>query len=154
MATYTSFKRGGSTGAANAYTARADGYISTQFDIAKFVSKDAFVKGDVETLLTIPARTKLVIEAVYPDTTLVLGGTPVFSLGDGSSGTLFINASANVTAGTSMTLATTSKVYDAASTLLLTLNNTTGTVTSGKFTVVYRMIDLSANPDATATPSV
>ena len=154
MTTYTSFKVGGSTGVVNAANNRPRGIQSMQFDVAKFVSVNAFVKGDIETLLTIPARTKLIIHAVYVDTTLVLGGTPVFSLGDGSSATQWVNASANVTAATSMTLANTEKTYDAAGVLNVTLNNSTGTVTSGKFSVIYELLDLSANPVAQASVSV
>lgn len=153
MTTYTTFKVGGSTGAVNAFTNRDEGYQSVQFDIAQFVAQNAFVKGDIETLLTIPARSKLVIHAVYPDTALVLGGTPVFSLGDSGSGTQWINASSNITAGTSFTLANTTKLYDAADVLNVTLNST-GTVTSGKFTVIYSIFDCSANPVAQASTQV
>lgn len=154
MTTYTSFKVGGSTGTLNESANRPLGYQSIQFDIAQFVSVNSFVKGDIETLLTIPARSRLAIHAVYNDTTLALGGTPVFSLGDAGSGTQWVNASSNVTANVSHTLANTVKTYDTADVLNVTLNNSTGTVATGKFTIVYSIYDCSASPVAQANTPV
>lgn len=150
MATYTTFKMGGTKGTANAFNNLTIGMQKPQFDVAQFVAVNSFVKGDVETLLTIPARSRLVIHAVYVDTALVLGGTPVFSLGDTGSATQWVNASSNITANTSMTLANTTKTYDTADVLNVTLNNSTGTVTSGTFTIVYSLYDCLASPIAQA----
>lgn len=144
MTARTGFIVGGSTGTPNAINSLARGSQKYQWDIAKFVSVDSFVAGDTEKLIIIPARTFFVLHAVYADTTLALGGTPVFSLGDSSSGTLFVNASSNVTANTSFTIATASKIYDAANYVIVTLNNSTGTVATGKFTMIYELIDCSA----------
>lgn len=144
MTARTGFIVGGTVGTPNSFNALGRGVQKYQWDVAKFVSVDSFVAGDTEKLIVIPARTLLVIHAVYPDTALALGGTPVFSLGDSGSATRYINASSNITAGTSFTIATTSKLFDTADYLLLTLNNSTGTVTSGTFTVVYELIDCSA----------
>lgn len=154
MAAYTSFKVGGSTGALNENANRPQGYQSIQFDVAKFVSVNAFVSADTETLLTIPARTRLAIHAVYNDSALALGGTPVFSLGDSGSATQWVNASSNITTQTSHTLANTVKTYDTADVLKVTLSNSSGTVTSGKFTIIYSLFDCSANPVAQASTSV
>jgi len=144
MTARTGFTVGGSTGTPNSFNSLTRGAQKYQWDIAKFVSTDTFVSGDTEKLIVIPARTQLIIHGVYPDTTLVLGGTPVFSLGDSGSATRFINASSNVTANTSFTLAATSRIYDTADQLIVTLSNSSGTVTSGKFTIVYELIDLTA----------
>jgi hypothetical protein len=154
MATYTSFKFGGATGVVNAANNRPRGLQSVQFDIAKFVAVNGFVSGDVETLLTIPANTRLEIFGVRNDSALALGTTPVFSLGDSSSATLWVNASTVITTGTYQTLATASKVYSAADVLKVTLSNASGTVTSGTFSILYELIDLSANPVAQAAVSV
>jgi hypothetical protein len=155
MATFpTQFKIGGSTGAVNAVGTRLDGYQAIQFDTSLWVAA-GYVKTDVATLLTIPARTKFVLEAVYSDNTVSWGTTPTFSLGDSGSATLYINAQTPGASGASIaTMATTSKIYDAASAITVTLNNASGTVTSGKFTIVYRLTDLSAAPVAQAAISV
>lgn len=154
MTAYNSFKIGGAVGTVNEMVNRALGYQSIQFDVAKFVAVNAFVSGDSENIISIPARSQLILYGVVPDTTLVLGTTPSFNLGDSAAATTFINASANVTAGTFFALAATSKTYATADTLKVTISNASGTVTSGTFTIVYAIVDLSANPVAQASVSV
>jgi hypothetical protein len=155
MATFpTQFKVGGSTGAANAFLNRDDGYFSIQFNIADWVAK-GYVKTDVATLFTIPARSRFVLEAVYSDNTVSFGTTPTLSLGDSAGGTTFINAQTPGAANVRIaTVALSSKIYDTADAITMTLNNASGTVTSGLITVVGRILDLSANPVAQASVSV
>lgn len=149
----TQFKVGGSTGNANAFVNRDDGYFSIQFDVSKWVA-GGVVKGDVVTLLTIPARSRFILEAVYSDNTVAFGTTPTLSLGDSGAGTTFINAQTPGAANVRIaTVALASKIYDAADAITMTLNNASGTVTTGLVTLVGRILDFSANPVATATPA-
>lgn len=150
----TQFKVGGATGAANAFVNRDDGYQAIQLNVANWVA-GGYLKGDVTTILSIPARSKFVLEAVYMDNTVSFGTTPTISVGDGSAGTTFINAQTPGAANVSVaTVALSTKIYDAANGITVTLNNASGTVTSGLITVVYRLIDLTTNPVAQASVSV
>lgn len=150
----TQFKVGGTTGNANAFNSRDDGYFSMQFNIAAWVAA-GYLKGDVATLFTVPARTRFILEAVYSDNTVAFGATPTLSLGDSSAGTTFINAQTPGAANVRIaTVALASKIYDAADSITMTLNNASGNVTTGLITVVGRFLDFSASPVAQATVSV
>lgn len=145
MTAYTTFKRGGTVG--TPVGQRHRGVQAHQWDIADFVATNAMTSGDSEALFSVPARSILNILAVYNDSTIAIGGTPVFSIGDGGSATRFVNASSNVTTDTHHTIALGTYTYDTADTVKVTLSNSSGSVATGKFTVVYELIDCSALAD-------
>ena len=155
MAAFTTqFKIGGSTGTVNAVGTRLRGDQAIQFNVADWVAQ-GYVKTDTATILTIPARTQFNLIAVYSDNTVSFGTTPTFSLGDSGSATRFINAQTPGASGVSIaTMAATSRIYDTADYIIVTLNNASGTVTSGKFTIIYNLVDLSAAPVAQAATAV
>lgn len=119
-------------------------------DIAALVAA-GLLTTEYTVLINIPANSKLIIHSLINHTALSMGASPAISLGDSSSGTLFVNASTTVTSGSAHTLtatATTGKVYTAADTLRLNL--TGGTLATGTIGIVYQLIDLSRNAIATA----
>lgn len=111
----------------------------------------AIATGSQIPMLPLPANTILLgLQAIV--VTAFDASTTSLSIGDGGSGTRFVNAASSLTAGTVLTQAVTTnplRFYSTADTLLLTLNGTYTTASIGKLRIVAIVADATADPIAT-----